>query len=60
MIGSFRGLTSLSMHPWLVRLSCSGIMMSSKSRIICSACMHATTACQKTAEYATMQGMKPW
>ena len=31
-------LTSLSMHPWLVRFSCSGIIMSSKSLIICSAC----------------------
>ena len=28
----------MSMHPWLVRFSCSGIMMSSKSLIICSAC----------------------
>ena len=34
-----RGLTSLSMQPWLVRFSCRGIMMLSKSRIICSACM---------------------
>lgn len=34
-------LTSLSMQPWLVRFSCRGIMMLSKSRIICSACMRA-------------------
>ena len=46
-------LTSLSMQPWLVRFSCRGIMMLSKSRIICSACVRAESEILRPNSFST-------